>query len=63
MDKPASSTAAASVVLGPYLDSPTAPVDVPLPSVEVCEEQELAAGTEADEGGCDDESDDDEAAS
>ncbi|KAI5300870.1 hypothetical protein KEM55_004299 [Ascosphaera atra] len=40
-----------------------APVDAPLPSVEAGEEPELAAGTEAGDGGRDDESDDDEAAS
>ncbi|KAI5307887.1 hypothetical protein KEM55_007140, partial [Ascosphaera atra] len=45
------------------VEGPAAPVDAPLPSVEAGEEPEFAAGTEADEGGRDDESDDDEAAS
>ncbi|KAI5292131.1 hypothetical protein KEM55_008065, partial [Ascosphaera atra] len=45
------------------VEGPTALVDTPLPSVEAGEEPELAASAEADEGGRDDESDDDEAAS
>ncbi|KAI5299412.1 hypothetical protein KEM55_002188 [Ascosphaera atra] len=45
------------------VNSPAAPGDVPLPSAETDEEPALAAGTEADEGVHDDESDSDEVAS